>query len=169
MAEPKERQSKSGTGRWMRVLLVVSLAANLAVVGVVAGWALRHGGHHGHHPTRLDMAGGPLTRALSDEDRREIGQRMREVWRESGGNRAGFRSSFDALVVDLRAVPFDPDRVAERMREQRQGFAARFEMGQDVLIAHLAAMSDADRAAYADRLEARIREYRARRSGQGRE
>lgn len=169
MAELKEPQDKSGTGRWMRVLLVVSLAVNLAVVGVVAGWALRHGGHHGHHPSRLDMAGGPLTRALSDEDRREIGLRMRQVWRESGGNRAGFRSSFDALVVDLRAVPFDPDRVAERMREQREGFAARFEMGQEVLIAHLAAMSDADRAAYADRLEARIKDYRARRSGKDRE
>ncbi len=169
MAEMNERQDKPGTGRWMRVLLVVSLAVNLAVVGVVAGWAMRHGGHHGHHPSRLDMAGGPLTRALSDEDRREIGQRMRQVWRDSGGNRAGFRSSFDALVVDLRAVPFDPDRVAERMREQRQGFAARFEMGQEVLIAHLAAMSDADRAAYADRLEERIKDYRARRSGKDRD
>ena len=72
-------------------------------------------------------------------------------------------------MVDLRAVPFDPDRVAERMREQRQGFAARFEMGQEVLIAHLAAMSDADRAAYADRLEERIKDYRARRSGKDRD
>ncbi|KNX42934.1 hypothetical protein ROTO_05810 [Roseovarius tolerans] len=169
MTDLNERQDKPGPGRWMRVLLVVSLAVNLAVVGVVAGWALRHGGHHGHHPSRLDMAGGPLTRALSDEDRRAIGQRMREVWRERGGNRAGIRSSFDALVVDLRAVPFDPDRVAERMREQREGFAARFEMGQEVLIAHLAAMSDADRAAYADRLEARIEDYRARRSGKDRD
>lgn len=166
MTDLNERQDKPGPGRWMRVLLVVSLAVNLAVVGVVAGWALRHGGHH---PSRLDMAGGPLTRALNDEDRRAIGQRMREVWRERGGNRAGIRSSFDALVVDLRAVPFDPDRVAERMREQREGFAARFEMGQDVLISHLAAMSDADRAAYADRLEARIKDYRARRSGKDRE
>jgi len=169
MAELKERQGKSGTGRWMRVLLVVSLAVNLAVAGAVAGWALRHGGHHGHHPSRLDMAGGPLTRALSDEDRREIGRRMRVVWRETRADRADLGASFDALVGDLRAVPFDPDRVAERMREQREGFAARFEMGQEVLIAHLAAMSDADRAAYADRLEARIKDYRARRSGKDRD
>ncbi|WP_297771082.1 periplasmic heavy metal sensor [uncultured Roseovarius sp.] len=163
MAEMNERQDKPGTGRWMRVLLVVSLAVNLAVVGVVAGWALRHGGHHGHHPSRLDRSGGPLTRALSEEDRRDVGQRMREVWRETGGRRAGMRESFDALVADLRAVPFDPARVAERMREQRQGFAARFEMGQEVLIEHLSDMSDAKRAAYADRLEAQIEAYRAKR------
>jgi uncharacterized membrane protein len=147
----------------MRLLLVVSLAANLAVVGVVAGWALRHGGHHGHHPSRLDMAGGPLTRALSDADRREIAQRMRQVWRETRSDRTDIGASFDALVADLRAVPFDPDRVAARMRQQREGFAARFAMGQEVLLGHLAAMSDADRAAYADRLETRINEYRERR------
>jgi uncharacterized membrane protein len=153
----------------MRLLLVVSLAANLAVVGVVAGWALRHGGHHGHHPSRLDMAGGPLTRALSDGDRRKIGQRMRQVWRETRAGHPDLGASFDALVSDLRAVPFDPAQVARRMQQHRDGFATRFAMGQEVLLDHLAAMSDADRAAYADRLEARIREYRARRSGQGRE
>ncbi|GAW36042.1 hypothetical protein RA2_03110 [Roseovarius sp. A-2] len=163
MENQRDLQDKPGTGSWMRLLLVVSLAANLAVVGVVAGWALRHGGHHGHHPSRLDMAGGPLTRALSDEDRREIGQRMRQVWRETRSDQADIGTSFDALVSDLRAVPFDPARVTRRMQQHREGFAARFAMGQEVLLDHLAAMSDADRAAYADRLEKRIREYRERR------
>jgi hypothetical protein len=36
-------------------------------------------------------------------------------------------------------------------------------MGQEVLLTHLTAMSDADRAAYADRLAAQIAEYRAKR------
>jgi len=161
--DDRDPQGKPGTGHWMRLLLVVSLAANLAVVGVVAGWALRHGGHHGHHPSRLDMAGGPLTRALSDADRREIGQRMRQVWRETRSDRADIGASFDALVSDLRAVPFDPAQVEQRMQQHRERFAARFAMGQEVLLDHLAAMSDADRAAYADRLEQRIREYRERR------
>jgi len=160
--EDRDRQGKPGMGRWMRVLLVVSLAVNLAVVGAVAGWVLRHGGHHGHHPSRLDMAGGPLTRALSDADRREIGRRMREVWRERGGGRMQMRASFDALVADLRSVPFDPGRVAQRLRQQREGFAARLEMGQEVLIGHLSQMSDAERAAYADRLERQIEVFRMR-------
>lgn len=163
--DDRDPQGKSGMGRWMRLLLVVSLAANLAVVGAVAGWVLRHGGHHGHHPSRLDMAGGPLTRALSDADRREIGRRMRQVWRERGGGHMQMRASFDALVADLRSVPFDPGRVAQRLRQQREGFAARFEMGQEVLIVHLSQMSDANRAAYADRLESQIEAYRNRHAG----
>ena len=158
---------QKGTGRtkpWVRALLVASLALNLAVAGLAAGWALRHGGDHAsHHPSRLDMAGGPLTRALSDADRRAIGRAMRDAWRGRTNNGPNIGESFDALVIDLRAVPFNADRVAAQMRTQRDGFAARFEMGQEVLLTHLAAMSDADRAAYADRLEAQIAEYRAKR------
>ncbi len=146
---------------WVRGLLVTSLALNLLVVGVIGSWALRHGGTHGgHHPSRLDMAGGPLTRALSDKDRREIGQKMRSAYRDGGRTRATQSAGFDALVADLRAVPFDPETVAERMSQQREGFRDRLELGQRLLLEHLAAMSDSDRAAYADRLEARINDYR---------
>lgn len=146
----------------MRILLVTSLALNLLVVGLAAGWALRHAGSA--HPARLDMAGGPLTRALSHEDRREIGQRMRQAWGAADGGRADLRTSYDALVADLRAVPFDPAQVSARMRQHRERFAMRFEMGQDVLVRHLSTMSDADRRAYADRLEDRINAYRAARN-----
>lgn len=159
-----EQQSMSRTKPWVRALLVASLALNLAVAGLAAGWALRHGGDHaGHHPARLDMAGGPLTRALSDQDRRAIGREMRAAWRASAGNGPSIGESFDALVIDLRAVPFDAGRVAAQMRAQRDGFAARFKMGQEVLLTHLTAMSDAERAAYADRLEVQIADYRAKR------
>jgi uncharacterized membrane protein len=156
-----DRKTTMRDGRLMRSLLVASLALNLLVVGLAAGWALRHAG--GAHPSRLDMAGGPLTRALSTEDRHEIGQQMRAAWREADDGRGDLRDSYDALLADLRAVPFDPARVSARMRQHRERFAVRFEMGQEVLVTHLAAMSPADRRAYADRLEERIGAYRATR------
>jgi uncharacterized membrane protein len=159
-------QSSPRDGRLMRLLLVASLALNLLVVGLVAGWALRHGGDR--HPPRLEMAGGPLTRALSPEDRHEIAREMRETWRAADGGRADLRDNYDALVADLRAVPFDANQVADRMRQHRARFAVRFEMGQEVLVRHLTEMSDADRRAYADRLEERIQAYRgARARGRG--
>lgn len=159
-----DRNTPARDGRLIRILLVASLALNLAVVGLAAGWALRHaGGGGGAHPSRLDMAGGPLTRALSKEDRHAIGQKMRETWHKADDGRADLRDSYDALLADLRAVPFDPARVSARMRQHRERFAVRFEMGQEVLVGHLATMSDADRRAYADRLEDRIKAYRAAR------
>jgi len=156
-----ERTRPPRDGRLMRIVLVTSLALNLLVVGLAAGWALRHAGND--RPSRLDMAGGPLTRALSREDRQEIGQQMRQAWRATGDGRGDLRESYDALVAGLRAVPFDPVRVSERMRQHRERFAVRFELGQDVLVAHLSHMSDTERRAYADRLEDRIEAYRAAR------
>lgn len=158
-----DRQPITRDGRLLRIVLVASLALNLSVVGLAAGWALRHAGDP--HPPRLDMAGGPLTRALSPEDRQEIARQMREAWRAADGGRARLGDSYDALVRDLRAVPFDPAQVADRMRQHRARFAVRFEMGQEVLVRHLAEMSDEGRSAYADRLEERISAYRAARDG----
>ena len=101
-----DRKTTPRDGRLIRILLVASLALNLLVVGLAAGWALRHAG--GAHPSRLDMAGGPLTRALSTEDRHRIGQQMRAAWRAADDGRGDLRDSYDALLADLRAVPFDP-------------------------------------------------------------
>ncbi|PKQ14020.1 MAG: hypothetical protein CVT70_00745 [Alphaproteobacteria bacterium HGW-Alphaproteobacteria-1] len=157
-------QRTGGLSTGLRVVLVVSLALNLAVAGVAAGWWLRHGGaHHAHHLVRLDMAGGPLSRALSEGDRREIARGMRNAMRAQGGPRGALLESMAALVADLRTEPFDASKVAARLAEQRADFAARFEMGQAALVAHLANKSASERAAYADRLEAEIAAYHARR------
>lgn len=147
---------------WMRGLLIASLALNILILGLAAGWIMRHGVPHGARGPTMEMAAGPLTRALSETDRREIGRRIRQATRETGGQRPEMRASFDALVRDLRAVPFDPEQMAETLRAQRRGFQERFEIAQSVLIAHLAGMSDAERAAYADRVQERIAAYRAR-------
>ena len=47
------------------------------------------------------MAGGPLTRALSTEDRRAVGQKMRDTWRAADDGRATLRDSYDALLAAL--------------------------------------------------------------------
>lgn len=145
----------------MRGVLIVSLTLNILIVGLVAGFLWRHGLPHDARVSAAEMAAGPLTRALSEADRRAIGREMRKALRADGGEGAMMRGRVDALVRDLRAVPFDPARLAETMRAHRSGMQARFEIAQNVLIAHLAAMSDAERAAYADRVEARIRAWRA--------
>ncbi len=129
-------QRTGGLSTGLRVVLVVSLALNLAVAGVAAGWWLRHGG----------------------------GARgMRNAMRAQGGPRGALLESMAALVADLRTEPFDASKVAARLAEQRAVFAARFEMGQAALVAHLANKSASERAAYADRLEAEIAAYHARR------
>jgi len=151
-------------GRGWRIALVVSLALNLAVMGATAGWVLRHGiGPHGAHPphaARMAQMGGPLTHALDAEGRRAVAVQLRGERGEREARRAALRESFAALLDDLRAQPFDPAQLEARLAAQRTQVAGRLEAGHAALVAHLDAMSDSGRAAYADRLEDTLRRWR---------
>lgn len=134
------------------MLLVVSLALNLLIAGAVVG-ALISGGKWRHHgPLRLEAMGGPLTRALSQEDRRAIGHEIRDTYRRDGTSRARHREEIERLVEVIRATPFDRAAVEDRLARIRGMFLERLTLGQTLLLDRLEAMSDDERAAYADRL-----------------
>ncbi|HAW45770.1 MAG TPA: hypothetical protein DCX34_00785 [Roseovarius sp.] len=157
-------EETGGQGRGWRIILIASLALNLLVAGVIGGWVVRHGigphRDHGPHSARLAQLGGPLTRALDAEGRVAIVARLHGEPGAQEARRAALRESFEALLADLRAQPFDAARVTARLDAQRAQVADRFEAGHAALVAHLAAMSDAERAAYADRLEENVRRWR---------
>lgn len=146
-------KATGGMKPWLRVLLVASLALNLLIVGGFVGAMAMRGTGHAHHPPRLDSPGGPLTRALSREDRRAIGQEMRKAYGMKRKHRAEQRAGLESLVADLKATPFNPDAVAIRMAQQRDQFGARLELGQKLLLERLTQMTEAERVAYADRLQ----------------
>ena len=154
------------TTRGWRVVLIASLALNLAVLGAVGGWVLRHGlgpdHRHGPHAARMAQMGGPLTRALDAEGRDAVAAQLRGDGAAHAARRAALRASLEALLADLRARPFDPARVETRLAAQRAQVTGRLEAGHAALLTHLAGMSDAGRAAYADRLEETLRHWRAR-------
>jgi uncharacterized membrane protein len=147
----------------MRWLLVVSLALNLMVVGLAAGSAWHGGGKlSGHHPSRLGKIGGPLTRALSKEDRNEIGREMRAAYRSRQDERSQQHSLMQSLIDDLRRSPFDREAIADHMAAQRDILQERVSLGQSILLDRLATMSPEDRAAYADRLKQALDHKRSR-------
>lgn len=150
------------TRGWVKILLVVSLGLNLLVAGAVAGAFFSGGKWHHKGPPRLETLGGPLTRALSDEDRRAIGMKIRQSYKDGKFSRDRHREEFDGLIADLKAVPFDPAAVKARLERIQGLFHERLSLGQSLLIERLAEMDDAARAAYADRLVER-RERRHKR------
>lgn len=141
---------------WIKALLFVSLALNLAVAGLAAGAVLRHGSMKDHRPMRVDQIGGPYTSALSREDRRAIWRELRRMQGEGRPDRAQIRADFDTVVQALRADPFDPAQVRGIMDRQFQAGVARQEIGQSLLLARIEAMTQAERAAFADRLVERL-------------
>lgn len=140
---------------WIKAVLVVSLSLNLLIAGAVVGsvfsggrWSPDHGRHM--------AGGGPMARALSEDDRRFIRQRMTMEFMSDREVRGAYRDEMTALLADLRADPYDPEAVEARMAGMRAHFLHRFETGQALLGERLAEMSRAERAAYAERLEAAL-------------
>lgn len=155
MREPNDTGTppRAGAPRWMQILLVASLAVNLLVLGALAGSALMGGGrwHGSDHHT------GPMARALSDEDRRILRERMRSARSEGQGGHRAHRAALEQLLTQLRATPYDGAAVEAQLRAVRGHFMERMERGQALLATRFAEMSPAERAAYADRLEAALR------------
>ncbi|WP_299843278.1 periplasmic heavy metal sensor [uncultured Roseovarius sp.] len=160
-----------GTKRWVRVLLVFSLALNLLVLGTVGGAMLTWSKWRSHDPPRLDLAGGPLTQALTREDRRAIARQMRKTYRDNGGvPRADMKAELEALVRDLKADPFEPALVKKRLARHRGVFRERFALGQSLLLERLTQMQPKERVAYADRLLRALEKHSDRgRQKEGRE
>ncbi|PYC46804.1 hypothetical protein DI396_13955 [Litorivita pollutaquae] len=151
-ASDPEQSTRGRTRFWLRAVLFVSLAMNLAVLGLVAGVVIGDKGDH-RRPPRLDRASGPLTQALSHDDRRALGRKLNESYREGRFSRKDFRVQYDSILHALRAVPFDPAPVQAGLMRQRQAAEERQLVGQTLLLEKLTQMSDAERAGFADRLE----------------
>lgn len=151
---PVPSAAPSSRGRGLRIALAISVALNLAVIGLVAGAMLRDG-PHGRFVRELDL--GPFTEAFSPRDRAALRD---QFMAQDGGFRAlrdQFRADGLALVEVLRQEPLDRARLEALMQTQQDRMAARMKVGRDLVAARIAAMSPEDRRAFADRLEEALR------------
>ena len=145
MAEP----GKTGPSRLWRIVFVISLALNLAVVGLVIG-AVASGRMGDGPPRAFDLGLGPVSRALDPQDRRAIGLSLRG---RTDLRRGDLRAQTALMVAGLRQEPFDPEAMRALMNSQRARFGAVQDAAQAALIDRIAGMSPERRAAFADRLE----------------
>ena len=163
-----ETDPKPKSRRWIRVLLFVSLALNLLVLGAVVGRVLGDGPPDRRHPRGGDDAAIPYTRAFDPEQRKELWRGLRGTFegrREGGGFLDGYR---EALTL-LRAEPFDQAAFEALLDRQATEAEGRRRAGQKVLADYLGTMSAADRQAYAARLEEGLQRIIDRRAGKARD
>ncbi|MEC3861882.1 periplasmic heavy metal sensor [Mesobacterium sp. TK19101] len=156
-----ETAQPRGTRRWVRVLLFVSLALNLMVVGLAAGMIWRGLPDHREAPQSRDQTM-PYTRALERDDQRALRRQLREAFAGAPRDRGDLARAYRRSVELLRAEPFDPDALRANLDAQSRNAQARLTTGQKVLADYLATMSPSQRAAYADRLEQEITRFEAR-------
>jgi hypothetical protein len=144
---------------WLRVLLGLSLALNLGVAGLAVGAAIRFG----DKPERIRPPmplGALMFKELPREDRKLLRDRDRDSREDREARRRAEAAELDAA---LRAVPFDPapleafiDRDAARQAE----FADAM---RDAWLTRVKAMTEVERAQYADRLQEALKRQDAHR------
>lgn len=142
-------------GKGLRIALGLSLALNLLVAGLVAGAVLRDGGPRERMVRDLDF--GPFTEALSPNDRDELRRDFVQRAPDLRGMRQAMQADLETFLAALRTEPFDPAALAQVLASQQGRMARRVELGQELLLDRLTAMDPAERAAFADRLERRLR------------
>ncbi|NOE34637.1 MULTISPECIES: periplasmic heavy metal sensor [unclassified Ruegeria] len=134
--------------RWMPIVLVVSLALNLLIIGVAVGTVLRlKGGDHAKAPPGFGPA---LYRALPKDDRKAMRSELGDLHKKGSKGRT---QDFEAMSQALRAVPFDPNAVETLLQQQAQATANLQGALQAQWLIRVTAMSDEERQAYADRLQ----------------
>ncbi len=140
--------------RWLRIALAVSVALNLAVVGMVGGAFLKSGGDP--RGGVRDLGFGPFTDALTKDDRAELRRAILDRLPEFRDLRRANKADFAGIVAALRAEPYDGKALKVMLDQQNQRTTDRLKLGQSLIFEYVSAMTPTDRLAFADRLEARV-------------
>ena len=139
----------------LRVLLAASLSLNLLIIGAAAGIAITGGSQGRENHTRApgDMAVGPLTHALSREDRHTIKQSLRRSATADGWNKRAHFEAMQSMANLIAATPYDALAFETELARTLEGVQSRMGDASAALVEHVSAMSDEDRAAYALRVQ----------------
>lgn len=146
-----EQTAKRRTPMWIKVLLGLSLALNLAVIGLGVGIVARL--KDAPRVAGIVNFGVPYIMALPREDRREIREALRAE--EKAGNipeRRARRAQFKAMLALLEAPDWDADAAAEVLQEQGAETKIVQSAAQSAWLAKVSEFSNEERALYAEQL-----------------
>lgn len=141
--------------RWLRVLLFVSLALNLAVAGLVGGaWLnIKHGGEDRPERISRELGLGPYLFAMDRDGRDALRKSAAGRQGDLRQNRSAWKQAFTDSLEVLRTDPFDPVRFRDLVVRQADLATANRGLGQDILVERVSELTPQERAELADRLE----------------
>ena len=146
------KDTKPKMSRKLKFLLIGSLSVNLLVAGLFVGAILRHSG-----PSDVRGHSDLLLRVLDKDDRRAIGAAVKEV--QGGGRRAfwaGQKAALGDIATALKAEPYDGAAVQAALVRKSAHMSQTRYAAESAMLARFEAMSGAERAALAERLEAAL-------------
>lgn len=134
---------------WVKGLLVVSLAANVIVLGLVAGQALKgHGG--GDSPDRQVRW---IIRLVPENRRDETRAHFREIRDDMRALGQARNERMTDIVDAIRVQPFSEETLQGALGDRRAATLERRVLVQDRLVSLLSGFTDEERATFADNLD----------------
>lgn len=142
--------------RWARITLIVSLAANLAIAGVVGGALLR--GPDRDRPLYLPIDGfRAISEAMPQTARDALRQDLRGRRDEIRNTRQALQETHRAFISAVRAEPFSAEAVNAVLDEQADRWQQFSNRNREMLVRHIARMSPEARAQFAANFEEQLK------------
>lgn len=150
--------------RGLRWLLIGSLVFNVVVVGGVVGAMIAFDPHFDDRDDAF-----LYVRALEDEDRRELGKRIRQSMRgdmhkpHHKRDKSAIRKHYRAVAEAIGAETLDPDALSVLLTNRSDRFTDRRAHVQQIWISYIGEMSQAERQAYAQRILSMVQKHSSKR------
>ena len=132
-------------------VLAISLAVNIAVVGAIGGVALRFSSGKVHLKER--QMNSIYMRALSRDQRRELGRQIRDQIGNSAAIKTDVEADFRDAIRILRGEDFDIKTFKSVFKTHVARSYQRLENAEEVLSSYILLMSYSERLSYANRME----------------
>jgi uncharacterized membrane protein len=149
---------------WLIIGLIVSVGANLALAGFVAGQMSRH-----DRPASMDPSFGlfRVLRELPDARRDEFRPTMREHFRGLRGDLRRMGVAQRGIDEALAREPFAPEALAEALAAFRAALLDSQQSNHEVLVKVAASMTPAERELMVDAMKRPRAIYRRRSRDEG--
>ncbi len=164
MTDVSDSKTPARRPRWLKLVFALSLGANLAVVGLVAGAALRDGppdGKRRHRapppPAAAEAIGGVMYHSLSQEQRQALRQLANGDYDSVVARRV---AELNALLEVIRQEPLDVVELRHRISVQTEAARTVGAALQEAWVGRLQQMSAAERDAFAAKVERHIARFR---------
>lgn len=134
---------------WVKIVLALSLAVNLCIAGLVAGFILRGGPLAGRAPAMGYAM--PYVLALPRDLRRDVFGAVRND--DSLPDRRARREEYRDMIKALKVTPFDAAAVEAVLVRQGDGVSRVQAVAQAAWLEAVSSLSDEERAAYSERMQ----------------
>lgn len=166
MNAPEDKRGWRSAPGWMKGLLVVSLAANLGVAGLVGGHALRAWHDRPFAAVKaepgLDRRQTRLLRMVPEARRDEVKPMLMQRQEEIDRARQRMQEAHMALIEAIRTDPLDPERLEAVLAQRHEASGAFWRIGSEQVVEIARTLNAAERETLADRLEERTRRWMKR-------